>query len=72
MNSAREKEDKGLQRRKNEGIIRDKDGWVLCPVCKRRVMKIRPDTTARNLPVYCKRCRRESIVNIEQSLSLRA
>ncbi len=50
----------------------DKEGWLLCTVCKRRVLRLRPDTTAHNLPVYCKRCRRETIVNIDQSLSLRA
>ena len=39
---------------------------MLCPVCgKGKLLKIRPDTTAQNLPRKCKRCGQESIVNIE-------
>ena len=34
-------------------------------MCIRDRLKIRPDTTARNLPRKCKRCGQESIVNIE-------
>lgn len=54
-----------LPKQTKKRIIADKDGWVLCPVCKRRLLRVRPDTTARNLPVYCRRCHQESIVNIE-------
>lgn len=43
-----------------------KDGWVLCPVCgKGKLLKVNPDTTAHHLPRLCKRCGRETIVNIE-------
>lgn len=38
----------------------------MCPVCgKGKVLKLREDTTAYALPVYCRRCGQESIVNIE-------
>ena len=48
------------------GKLGVRDGWVLCPVCgKGKLLKIRPDTTALNLPRKCKRCGQESIVNIE-------
>lgn len=47
-----------------------KDGWLMCPVCGRgKVLRIQADTAARALPVYCRRCGQESIVNIDQSLS---
>lgn len=42
----------------------------MCPVCGRhRVLRLEPGTEAKQLPVYCKRCGRESIVNIDQRLS---
>lgn len=47
-----------------------KDGWLMCPVCgKGKVLRIHADTTAHALPVYCRRCGQESIVNIDESLS---
>lgn len=43
-----------------------KNGWGICPVCGNpKFLKVNPDTTAHDLPKICKRCRRESIVNIE-------
>ena len=39
--------------------------WITCPVCGRgKVLCILPETKVKNLPVYCKVCRRETIVNI--------
>ena len=47
-----------------------KDGWVICPVCKKgKLLKIRTDTTAQNLPCKCKLCGQETIVNIGMRLS---
>ncbi|MBQ8780759.1 MAG: cysteine-rich KTR domain-containing protein [Oscillospiraceae bacterium] len=42
------------------------DKWVICPVCgsKTRV-KIREDTVLKNFPLFCPKCKRESIVNAE-------
>lgn len=43
-----------------------RDGWVICPVCRKgKLLKVRPDTTAQNLPCKCKRCGQESLVNID-------
>lgn len=43
-----------------------KNGWGICPLCGNpKYVKVNPTTTARDLPEFCKRCRRESIVNIE-------
>lgn len=48
------------------GILRIQNGWAVCPVCGwARMMRVEPDTRAKRLPVYCKRCRHETIVNIE-------
>lgn len=49
-----------------------KDGWVTCPVCKRnhRLIRVRPETIARNFPVYCRTCRSEMILNIDRGQSV--
>lgn len=40
-------------------------GWLICPVCNRqRIMRVLPTTKVKNLPVYCKVCHSETIVNI--------
>lgn len=42
-----------------------KDGWLFCPACgKSKVLKLRSDTRAENLIVHCKKCGRESVVDI--------
>lgn len=39
--------------------------WVLCPICGGKTRtKIRPDTEAKNLIVFCPKCKRESVVDI--------
>lgn len=40
--------------------------WVLCPICGGKTRtKIRPDTEAKNLIVFCPKCKRESVVEIK-------
>lgn len=42
----------------------------MCPRCeKMKVLRLEAETTAHALPVYCKRCGKESIVNINERLS---
>ena len=48
-----------------DGRIYSSRPWLCCPVCGARINKLLPQTEAKNLVVYCKKCRRESIVNIE-------
>lgn len=41
-------------------------GRVVCPRCGRKTQqRILPETQARRLPVYCKHCRSETIVDIQ-------
>ena len=54
------------------------DGWLVCPSCEahkqlhpnckvnKRLMKINPDTVARRVVAYCRDCKTENIVDIEQ------
>lgn len=38
--------------------------WVLCPICKNKTrLKIRDDTELRNFPLFCPKCKQESIIN---------
>jgi len=38
----------------------------LCPLCgKHTVLWLFPDTEIKNLPIKCKRCGKESVVNVE-------
>lgn len=54
----------------NSGRVITKDGWIICPTCQKgKILKILPDSIVRNLPCKCKRCGRETIVNIDQRLS---
>ena len=57
-----------MNRAENRGkMLTVKDGWLLCPVCGgSRVLRIYPETSGQKIQVFCKRCSKESIVNIEQ------
>ena len=55
-----------MQANKDYGKLGLKDGWLICPACQRgKVLKVRSDTRAENLVVHCKKCGRESVVDIE-------
>lgn len=52
---------------KHDRILCVRDGYLQCPVCRnKRLMKINPDTEARALVVFCRKCKSENIVDIEQ------
>ena len=43
------------------------DKWILCPLCggKTRI-KIRYDTELKNFPLFCPKCKRETLINAKQ------
>ena len=48
-------------------MIKLPDRWVLCPICGNKTRaKIRPDTILENFPLYCPKCRQETIINVKQ------
>jgi len=48
------------------GFINPKTDWVSCPICGGKTRtKIRPDTEAKNLIVFCPKCKNESVVDIK-------
>ncbi|MCX4371891.1 MAG: cysteine-rich KTR domain-containing protein [Dysosmobacter sp.] len=45
----------------------DKISWVLCPACNCKTrIKIRDDTVLENFPLYCPKCKQETLINIKQ------
>ncbi|NQK67283.1 conjugal transfer protein [Streptococcus suis] len=41
--------------------------WVLCPICKSKTrIKLRKDTELRNFPLYCPKCKLETLVSIKE------
>lgn len=42
-----------------------KDGYAVCPVCRRKTNQaIRPDTVADNLQLWCRNCKAVHLVKI--------
>ncbi len=40
--------------------------WILCPICKSKTRnKIRKDTEIKNFPLYCPKCKKETLISIE-------
>lgn len=64
-----------MNRNSDCGIIKVADGWVSCPICKRnkKLLRVTPQTKAQHLPVYCRDCKSEIILDIEgQSVERRS
>lgn len=42
-------------------------GWVLCPVCNNKTrLKIREDTVLQNFPLFCPKCKIETLIDVAQ------
>ena len=41
--------------------------WLLCPVCGGKTrLKIREDTVLENFPLFCPKCRQETLINVRK------
>ena len=41
--------------------------WLLCPICGNKTRtKVREDTTLQNYPLFCPKCKQETLVNVQQ------
>lgn len=49
-----------------------KEGWIICPVCRRnrRLLRIDDSTEATGLPIYCRDCKTEIILDIARGRSV--
>ena len=55
-----------MEQRRGKLVV--KDGWITCPRCSRNIhlLRVRPDTQARNLQVFCRVCRTEIVLDIDK------
>lgn len=45
----------------------DDTEWVCCPICKNKTrLKIRKDTVLENFPLFCPKCKQETLINAKQ------
>ncbi|MDE7435485.1 MAG: cysteine-rich KTR domain-containing protein [Lachnospiraceae bacterium] len=41
--------------------------WLLCPVCGNKTrLKLREDTILEKFPLYCPKCRQETLISVRQ------
>ncbi len=41
--------------------------FLLCPVCKNKTrIKLRPDTVLENFPLFCPKCRQETLIAVKE------
>lgn len=40
--------------------------WIRCPVCENKTrLQIRADTELKNFPLYCPKCKRETLIDVK-------
>lgn len=40
--------------------------WILCPICGNKTrLQIRADTELKNFPLYCPKCRKETLIDVK-------
>ena len=41
--------------------------WIICPVCHKKTRtKYRRDTVLKNFPLYCPKCKQETLIDTEK------
>lgn len=41
----------------------DTNAWIKCPVCNNKTrVQMRPDTELKNFPLFCPKCKQESLI----------
>lgn len=46
--------------------------WLLCPICRNKTrIRIREDTVLMNFPLFCPKCKHETLINVcQQNISV--
>lgn len=56
---------------KSGKILTVKSGRIVCPVCRKRTdFSVLDDTSGSSIPVFCRQCKTETIVNIDNGQRL--
>lgn len=43
-----------------------KTEWICCPICGNRTrVQMREDTELKNFPLYCSKCKQESLIEVK-------
>lgn len=43
--------------------------WILCPVCGKKTRdKIREDTVLEKFPLFCPKCKKESLIEVRNNI----
>lgn len=64
-----------MQTQENSAIMLTvRNGFLICPTCgqNKHLIAIRPETTATNLELFCRKCRKTVTVDISQGLCSRS
>ncbi len=41
--------------------------WIICPICHSKTrLRIRDDTVLLHFPLFCPKCKQESLINVKQ------
>lgn len=41
--------------------------WVICPICNNKTrVRLRVDTVLKNFPLFCPKCKQESLIDAEK------
>ena len=49
------------------GAFMSNQSWVFCPICNNKTRtKIRNDTELINFPLFCPKCKQETIINMKR------
>lgn len=47
--------------------IKAETKWIKCPICGNKTRdKIRTDTIIKNFPLFCPKCKKESLIDVEK------
>jgi len=56
-----------IQERYIEDVSMDDGKWLLCPNCQNKTrVRIRSDTVLENFPLFCPKCKKETLINAKQ------
>ena len=45
----------------------NKSEWLRCPICDNKTrVKVRDDTELKNFPLFCPKCKQETLINVKQ------
>lgn len=48
------------------GFSIEKTEWIYCPICGNKTrLQIREDTELKNFPLYCPKCKQETLIEAE-------